>query len=237
MTPFEHWICRQYKLLRLIIFLISCVAVPLWLGATVWTAVSILVGLAITIWFVRRYQPRHFEPAWQQVAHRLGLRFVPPSDGQPACIEGEMNGRFLTLTPHNALPSWHHPSQTVLTVEIHNGCCELHFFNPTRHRRSSQSPLEGRTGVGHPQLDALFVFSHAQSADFSSLFTDELAEQLGRIGSSPTPQRITLTPQQLTYQANGILLNVNSLIFIIELMLRVAERAETAVLPSSSPKV
>lgn len=226
----EGWICNYFRMMRTIVFFIPAVMVPLWLGPTIWSALSVIGGFLLFGLFMWRYQPRHFEPAWQQLADQLQLRFVPRTADSVAFVEGEINGRYLKLYPQNPLPKWNQPSQTILQVNIKNPQGhEFTFYNPSKREQDTRMANNIQSAIGVPKIDAHFVFMHHTDLPFAQIFSDPFATQLARIAPSTTHQRIRLEGDALTYEANGILINPNSLRFVIELMVELGERVETAV--------
>lgn len=227
MNQLDVWICRWYRVLRPLPLLIFCVAVPIGLGATWWSTASCVLGVVFFVALVLRYQPRHFEPAWREMAQQLGVEFVPRLGDGAAFVRGEINGRFITLTPHNPLPKWNQPAQTVIQVALDNSPYRFSFYNASPKEREARATFNKRRGIGVPELDARFVFQGGEERPLTPIFTSDLTRQLARIGDSPTQQRITVEANQLTYRANGILLKVNSLVFLIELMAQLAGAVET----------
>lgn len=230
MPPFfDQWLCMRYRTLRPLVFLIPCVALPLLWGAAWQSAVSVVAGILLFAGFVWRYQPRHYEPAWRRVAQRLALDFVPRQGKRGAFVQGRVNGRFLTLTAHNPLPGWKQTSQTVIVVELKQTRYRFNFYTASRHERDARAVLGRDGGLGIAELDAHFVFQYEETASAAPLFDEALARRFARIGGASAQQRITVEPQRLAYRASSILLNPDSLVFLIELMVALADRVEASV--------
>lgn len=228
LSRFDEWVCKRYRVLRLFTFLFPTVAVPLYFGATWPSAVSVVAGVLLFVWFMRRYQPRHYEPAWRRVAQQLDLEFVPRMETEGAFLRGWVDGRFLTLTAHHPLPKWSQSSFTRITVELVQTRYQFELSTASRHEQSARATLQRERGVGNPLIDPLFIFQNSTPAPIAPLFDDTMAHQLARIGNSPTQQRIRVDTQRLTYRASGILLNPNSLVFLLKLMAALAQRVENA---------
>jgi len=221
------FICRQYRRLRPFIFLIPCVALPLYFGASWISGISLGLGLMLFASFVVIFQPRHYEPAWREVAQKAGLDFVERHGENGAFLRGTGNGRFLTLTAQNPLPRWHQTAQTELKVAFNQP--QSHQFtltSTTQRERDARQLYNINSGIGIPELDTLFAFQSHTDQPIKPIFTDELATQLARIGHSDTTQQIEVTGTHLTYTAQSILLNQQTVLFLIELMGNFAERIE-----------
>ncbi len=230
MAGVTTWVLKHYRQLRPFIFLVPCVAIPLILGATWLSGVSVLLGLLLFISFVIIVQPRHYEPAWQAVAEQANLKFVPSKGRQNTNVDGVINGRMITLTAKNPLPKWNQTAETEIKVSFSQK--QQHHFSLTstnRREREARQLYQINSGIGIPKLDALFVFQNQTKQLIDSLFTKELTNQLVRIGDSDTVQKIEITPTHLCYTAQAILLKQSTLLFLIQLMSDLAERVETAV--------
>ncbi|MEM7333185.1 MAG: hypothetical protein AAF490_13940 [Chloroflexota bacterium] len=221
------WICRHYRRLRPFIFLIPCVGLPLFFGATWISSVSLLLGLLLFSVFVWNIQPRHYEPAWQEVAQKAGLEFMTRTKEAGAYVMGVINGRKLNLTAQNPLPSLSQTPQTRLAIDLNGE--QIHSFTLTstnKRERDARKLYNLNNGIGILELDELFTFKNQTDHPIAPLFTDALTQQLARIGHSETDQTIELTPTQIIYTAQSILLNQQTLIFLIGLMGELADRVE-----------
>ena len=222
------FVCRQYRRLRPFLFLIPCVALPLYFGASWLSGVSFGVGLLLFVGFVVTIQPRHYEPAWREVSREAGLDFVERDGREGAYVRGVINGRSLTLTAQNPLPRWDQTAQTNLQITFTQP--HLHQFtltSTTQRERDARQLYNISGGSGIPKLDALFAFQNQSEQAITTIFTDDLTTQLTRIGYSDTTQQIEVTPIHLNYTAQSILLNQRTLSFLLELMGALAEAIET----------
>ena len=220
--------CRQYRQLRSFFFLIPCVALPLYFGAGWISGVSFGLGILLFGGFVLTIQPRHYEPAWQDVAQKAGLDFLERNENRGAYIRGMVNGHSTTLTAQNPLPRWHQTAQTKLKVEFK--LPQSHQFiltSTTQRERDARELYNISNGISISDLDRLFVVQNQTDQPLNPIFTSELTTQLARIGHSDTTQQIEVTPIYLTYTAQSILLNQQTLLFLIELMVALAEKVET----------
>ena len=222
------FLCRQYRRLRPFIFLIPCVALPLYFGAGWISGISFGLGLLLFGGFVLAVQPRHYEPAWREVAQKAGLEFVERADEDGAFLRGVVNGRSTTLIAQNPLPRWHQTAQTELQVAFNQP--HFHQFtltSTTKRERDARKLYNMSSGIGILELDTLFVFHNQTDQPLTPLFTNDLTTQLTRIGYSDTPQQIAVTSTHLTYTAQSILLNQQTLLFLIEMLATFAEAVET----------